>query len=72
MSSARIHDLPSKILDKSEAAIEVLREVEWTNWMMPVGGPMAVCPSCRGLKTGGHRDDCRLAAVIEPKDPPVA
>lgn len=44
-----------------DAAIALLREVEW----IVLGyGYSGICPRCSRLKVNGHAADCRLAALI--------
>lgn len=56
-----------------EKVMEVLRQVEWAGAVphrmvavavYPPRGP-GQCPWCGGWESEGHRDDCKLAALLD-------
>ena len=46
-------------MDKAEV-MQVLRQVEWGGYV----GDVDICPCCLEMKTEGHADDCKLAALL--------
>ena len=46
----------------TEKVMEVLRRLEWAGW--DYCWDEALCYYCKGRKDRGHRDDCKLAALL--------
>ncbi len=43
----------------------LLKEIQWKGW--DYWGHEDECPVCEFSESGGHADDCRLAAAIKEK-----
>ncbi len=53
--------------EQRDAALALLREVEFVNMNTDPIGTLLMCPICEGLPGRlGHAADCRLSALIKP------
>lgn len=50
------------------AAIEVLRDIEWSNEHWSYDRQGGGCPVCANSKQQGHAVDCKLAAALHHGD----
>ena len=56
--------------DDLNAALEVLREIEWAGMSGAFPQSGGCCPVCHNhpMLHGGHDDDCKLNRILEDKD----
>jgi hypothetical protein len=51
--------------EQLKEAVGVIESVEWVLVSRNDRGPIRRCPHCWGYEKDGHRDDCKLAAVLK-------